>query len=148
MVAVVTATETAVVGAAMTAMGASTTAAGAPMTAPGIGTDGIAFATAASATRTDIGVATSAASMARTAWCFRQGVAHIVQYFPPLLEEVHAEEEEVMMVGLFVLVVVVRVVCAGCVCAARPCCFVRLTRISAPKKWQTIAYWILPECSR
>jgi hypothetical protein len=39
MVAVATAMETA-------AAGAATTAAGAPMTAPGVGTDGIAFATA------------------------------------------------------------------------------------------------------
>jgi hypothetical protein len=40
-----------------------------------------------------------------------------------------------MMGGLWVLVVTVvcGVVRAGCVCEARPCCFVRLTRISAPK---------------
>jgi hypothetical protein len=71
---------------------------------------------------------------------------HIVQYFPPLLEEAHApysqsetEEEEAMMGGLWVLVVMVvwGVVHAGCVCAACPCCFVRLTRISAPKKSAT-----------
>jgi hypothetical protein len=40
-----------------------------------------------------------------------------------------------MMGGLWVLVVMV--VCgavrAGCVCAAHPSCFVRLTRIRAPK---------------
>jgi hypothetical protein len=79
---------------------------------------------------------------ARTAWHFRQGVAHIVQNLPPLLKEAHAphslpeaEEEEAMMGGLWVLVV--RVVCgvvrAGCVCAASPCCFVRCTCISALK---------------
>jgi hypothetical protein len=53
---------------------------------------------------TAMGAATSAASTARTAWRFRQGVAHIVHYLPPLLEETHAphsqleaEEEEAMM---------------------------------------------------
>jgi hypothetical protein len=87
---------------------------------------------------------------ARTAWRFVRGVAHIVQYLPPLLEEAHAphsqleaEEEEAMMGGLWVLVM--RVVCgvmhAGCVCAASPCYFVRHTRKSAPKIWQTTAYW-------
>ncbi len=35
-----------------------------------------------------------------------------------------------MMGGLSMLVVVV---CAGCVCAVCPCCFVRPTCISAPK---------------
>jgi hypothetical protein len=58
------------------------TNAGMPTTAPGIGTDRIAFATAAGAT-------TTVTSAARTAWHFRRGVAHIVQYLPPLLEEVH-----------------------------------------------------------
>jgi hypothetical protein len=94
---------------------------------------------------TAAGAGTSAASTARTAWHFGQGVAHIVQHFPPLLEKAHAphsqleaEEEEAMMEGLWMLVV--RVVCgvvrAGCVCAARPSCFVRCTRtISAPKNW-------------
>jgi hypothetical protein len=63
-----------------------------------------------------------------------------------------------MMGGLCVLVVRVVcagcvcaahfcVVCAGCVCAAHFCCFVRLTRISAPKNWQTTAYWEFPESS-
>ncbi len=49
-------------------------------------------------------------------------------------------------------VLVVKVVCgvvhAGCVCAARPCCFVRLTCISASNIWQTTAYWGLPERSQ
>jgi hypothetical protein len=51
------------------------------------------------------------------------------------------------MGGLLVLAVMVvwEVVCAGCVCAASPCCFVRLTHISEPKKWQTTTYWGLPE---
>jgi hypothetical protein len=51
--------------------------------------------------------------------------------------------------GLWVLVVTVvcGVVHAGCVCAAHPCCFVRLTRISATKNRQTTAYWGLPERS-
>jgi hypothetical protein len=71
------------------------------------------------------------------------------KYLPPLLEEAHAphsqseaEEDEAMMGGLWVLAVMVvwGVVHAGCVCAASPCCFVRLTCISAPKKWQTTAY--------
>jgi hypothetical protein len=61
---------------------------------------------------------------------------------PPLLEEAHAphsqseaEEEEAMIRGLWVLVVMVVwvVVHAGCMCAVRPCCFVRLTCINAPK---------------
>jgi hypothetical protein len=41
--------------------------------------------------------------------------------------------------------VVCGVVCAGCVCAARPYCFVRLTRISASNIWQTMAYWGFPK---
>jgi hypothetical protein len=144
-VAVATAMETA---AACAAMAAAET----PMTDPGVGADGIAFATAVGAATTALGAATSAASAARTAWCFGRGVAHIVQYLPPLLEgalapnsQLEAEEEETMMGGLCMLVV--RVVCAGCVCAVRPCCFVRLTPISAPKNWQTTAYWGLPESS-
>jgi hypothetical protein len=108
MVLVATATETA--------------AAGAPTTALGIGADGIAFTTAAGAATTAIGTATSATRVARTAWHFGRGVAHIVQYLPPLLlEEAHAphsqleaEEEKAMMGWLCMLVV--RVVCAGCVC--------------------------------
>jgi hypothetical protein len=42
-----------------------------------------------------------------------------------------AEEEEAMIRGLWVLVVTVvwGVVRAGFVCAARPCCFVRLTYV-------------------
>jgi hypothetical protein len=35
---------------------------------------------------------------------------------------------------VLVVMVVCGVVHAGCVCAACPCCFVRLTCISAPKK--------------
>jgi hypothetical protein len=43
------------------------------------------------------------------------------------------------MGGLCVLVV--RVVCAGCVCAVRPCCFdIRLILICAPNRWQTMGY--------
>jgi hypothetical protein len=53
-------------------------------------------------------------------------------------------------VGLWVPVVTVvcGVVCAGCVCTARTCCFVSLTRTSAPKHQQTMAYWGLPESSQ
>jgi hypothetical protein len=149
-VVVVTAMETA-------AAGTVTTATGAPTTAPGVGAVGIAFTTAAGTETTAMGAAQSAASAARTAWHFWWGVAHIVQSLPPLFEEVHApnsqseaEEEEAMMGGLWVLVVMVvcRVVHAGCVCAASPCCFVRLTRISAPKNWQTMANWGSPESSQ
>jgi hypothetical protein len=140
MVVVAIATETAAAGAARTAAGAPTTATGAPTSAPGVGADGIAFATAAGTATTAACTATSAASAARSAWRFGQGVAHIAQYFPPLLlEEAHhaqhsqleAEEEEAMIRGLWVLVVTVvwGVVHAGFVCAARPCCFLRLTRI-------------------
>ncbi len=53
-------------------------------------------------------------------------------------------KEKAMMGGLCVLVV--KVVCAGCVCAACPCCFGRLTHI-APTSLQTTAYWGLPERS-
>ncbi len=100
--------------------------------------------------------ATSAVSTARSAWCLGRGVTHLAQYFPPLLEKVHAphpqseaEEAEAMMEGLWVLVVTVvwGVVHAGCVCTACPCCFVRLTRISAPINWQTTAYWGSPKSS-
>jgi hypothetical protein len=76
MVAVVTAMETAAAGAPMTA-------AGAPTTAPGVGADGITFANAVGAETTAVGTAKSAASAARTAWCFWRGVAHIGQYLPP-----------------------------------------------------------------
>ncbi len=107
MVAVATATETAAAGAAMTAADAPTTAAGMPTSAPGIGADGIAFATAVGAATTAACAATSTASAARSAWRFGRGVAHIVQYFPSLLEEAHAphsqleaEEEEAMIRGL------------------------------------------------
>jgi hypothetical protein len=136
-VAVATATDTAAMGAAMTA-------AGVPTTALGIDADEIAFTTTTVAAKTAVGAATSAASMARTALHIGRGVGHIVHYLPPLLEEAHAphsqleaEEEEAMMGGLWVLIV--RVVCgvvhAGCVCTACPCCFVRCTCIiSAPKK--------------
>ncbi len=52
--------------------------------------------------------------------------------------------------SLWVLVVTVvcGVVRAGCVCAAHPCCFVRLTRISASNIRQTTAYWGSPERSQ
>jgi hypothetical protein len=141
-VAEATATKTAAVGAATTVAGTPTTAPGVPTSAPGIGADGIAFTTAAS-------TATTAASMARSPWHFVRGVAHIAHYFPPLLEEAHAphsqleaEEEKAMIRGLWVLVVTVvwGVVHAGFVCAVCPCCFVRLTWISAPKNQQTTAY--------
>jgi hypothetical protein len=129
--------ETEAMGAAMTAAGTPTTTAGAPMSALGIGTDRIAFATAAGAATTAACVATSAASVARSSWRFGRVVAHIAQYFPPLFEEAqaHIQEEEAMIRGLWVLVVTVvwGVVRAGFVCAARPCCFVRLTCISASK---------------
>jgi hypothetical protein len=51
-----------------------------------------------------------------------------------------------MMGGLWVLVVMVvcGVVRTGCVCAARPCYFVSLTRTGAPKHQQTMAYWGSP----
>jgi hypothetical protein len=149
MVAVAIATETAAVDTAMTATGVPTAAAGAPMSAPGIGADGIAFTTTTGAATTAACAATSAASAARSAWRFGRGVAHIAQYFPPLLEEAHAlhsqseaEEEEAMIRGLWVLVVMIvwGVVCAGFVCAAHPCCFDRLMCISAPKNQQTTAY--------
>ncbi len=141
--AVATVMVTAANGAAMTVAGTPMTATGTPTSAPGVGTDRIAFATAASTATTAVYAATSAASAARSAWHFGRGVAHISQNFPPLLEEAHAlhsqseaEEEEVMIKGLWVLVVTVvwGVVHAGFVCAACPCCFVRLTCISAPKK--------------
>jgi hypothetical protein len=38
---------------------------------------------------------------------------------------------------VLVVTVVCGIVCAGCVCAARPCCFGRLTQISAPKIGKT-----------
>jgi hypothetical protein len=149
MVTVATATETAVAGAAATAAGTPMTATGTPTTALGIGTDRNAFATAAGVATTAACTATSAASVARSAWCFGRGVAHIAQHFPPLLERAHAphsqseaEEEEAMIRGLWVLVVTVvwGVVHAGFVCAVRPCCFVRLMCINAPKNQQTTAY--------
>jgi hypothetical protein len=60
---------------------------GAPMTIPGIGADRIAFTTAGGTVATTVmDAATSATSVARTAWRFRQGVVHIVPYLPPLLE--------------------------------------------------------------
>jgi hypothetical protein len=149
MVAVATGTETAAVGTTMTATGAPMTAGGVPMSALGIGADGIAFATAAGAATTAACTATSAASAARSACRFGRGVAHIAQYFPPLLEEAHtphsqseAEEKEAMIRGFWLLVVTVvwGVVRAGFVCAACPCCIVWLTCISAPKNQQTTAY--------
>jgi hypothetical protein len=148
-VAVVTAMETAAVGTA-------TSATVMPITALGAGAEGIAIATAAGTATTAACAATSAANAARTVWHFGRGVAHIGQYLPPLLKEVHAphsqmeaEQEEAMMGELWVLVVIVvwEVVRAGCVCAASPCCFVRLTRISAPKNWPTTEYRRLPESS-
>jgi hypothetical protein len=87
MVVVATAIESA-------AAGAATTAAGVPTTAPGIGTDGIAFAIAAGAETTAVGIAKSAASAERTACRFWRGVAHIVQYLPPLLEVAHAPHSQ------------------------------------------------------
>jgi hypothetical protein len=54
-------------------------------TALGVGTNRIAFSTAAGAATTAADAETSAASVARTAGHFRQGVAHMVQYLPPLL---------------------------------------------------------------
>jgi hypothetical protein len=131
------------------AEGAATAVAGAPTTATSVGADGIAFTTTVCTAKTAACAATSAASAARSAWRFGRGVAHVAQYFPPLLEEAHAphsqseaDEEEAMIRGLWVLVVMVVwvVVCAGCVCAVRPCCFVRLTCINAPKNKQTTAY--------
>jgi hypothetical protein len=128
MVAVVTATETAAAGAATTAVGAPTTAVCTPTSVLGAGADEIYFITAAGAATTAAGAATSTASTAMSTWPFVRGVAHIVQYFPPLLEEAHAphsqseaEEEEAMIQGLWVLVVMVvwGVVPAGFVCAAR-----------------------------
>jgi hypothetical protein len=120
------------------AAGAATTAAGMSISAPGIGADGIAFATAGGSATPAVGAATSAASTARSVWRFGQQVAHIVQYFPPFLEEAHAphsqleaEEEEAMIGGLCVLVM--KVICGGFVCAARPCSCVRLTCKSVPK---------------
>jgi hypothetical protein len=102
------------------------TAVGAPTSAPGVVTNRIAFATPAGAATTAACAATSAASAARGAWRFGRGVAHIAQYFPPLLEEVHAphsqseaEEKEAMIRRLWVLVV--RVVW-GVVCASFVCC--------------------------
>ena len=54
----------------------------------------------------------SAARAARTTLCVGWGVAHIVQYLPPLLDEAHAPhtqseagEEEAMIGWLCVLVV-------------------------------------------
>jgi hypothetical protein len=102
---VATAMETAAADTATTAMGT-------PATVPGVGADRIAFATAVGAATIAMGTVTSAPSAARTAWRFGRGLAHIVQYLPPLMEEAHdphsqleAEEEEVMMGGLWVLVV-------------------------------------------
>ncbi len=111
------------------AAGAATTAVVMPTTAPGVGADRIAFTTTTGMATTSVGAATSVASMTRIAWHFGWGVMHIVQYLRPLLEDAHAphsqseaEEEKAMMGGLCMLVV--RVVCAGCVCAALSCCFV------------------------
>jgi hypothetical protein len=120
MLTVATAMETA-------AASAETPTVGAPPTAPGFGTDGIVFATTVGAETTAMGLAKFVTSAVRTAWCFWQGVAHIVQYLPPLLEDAHAthsqseaEEEEAMMGGLWVLVVTIvcGVVHAGCVLQA------------------------------
>jgi hypothetical protein len=85
MVAVATATETAAAGAATTAAGAPTTATGAPTSVPGVGADGIAFAPTAGAATTAECAATSAASTAWSARRFGRGVAHIAQFFPPLV---------------------------------------------------------------
>jgi hypothetical protein len=54
-----------------------------------------------------------------------------------------------MMEGLgLVEMVVCGVVHAGCVCAARTCCFVCLTPTSAPRHRQTTAYWGSMESSQ
>jgi hypothetical protein len=121
------------------------TNAGAPTTAPGMGTGRSTFTTAeGAATTSAVAAASAATNAARIVWCFGRGVAHIVQYLPPLLEEAHAphsqleaEEEEAMMGELCMLAV--RVLHA--------LIFVRLTRIGVPKNQQTTAYWGLLERS-
>ncbi len=85
-------------------------------TAPGVGAEkvffAITFATSAGAATAAAGKEKSAASTARTTLHIGRGVMHIVQYLPPLLDEVHAphtqleaEEEEAMMGWLCVVVV-------------------------------------------
>jgi hypothetical protein len=111
---------------------------------------------------TAAGAATSAAHVARTIWCLGQGVAHIVQYLPPLFKEEHAphsqskaEEEDAMMEGLCVLVVCVlhTSVVLLVLCASLALSFVvrgsQAYYQCAPKigKQQTAAYWGLPERS-
>jgi hypothetical protein len=117
MVVVGTAMETVATGAVMTDIGT-------PTSAPDIGTDGIAFATAIGAAMTAMGTATSAASAARTAWCFRQGVAHIVQYLPSLLETAHTphSQSRAEAGGGGQNRKVVRAGCEGCVCWLCVCC--------------------------
>jgi hypothetical protein len=95
-----------------TTTGTGATAAGASATAPGVDAEKKAFATSAGAATAAAGKLTSAASAARTPLCVGWGVAHIVQYLPPLLDEAHAphtqleaEEEDAMMGWLRVLVV-------------------------------------------
>jgi hypothetical protein len=51
------------------------------------------FATCAGTGRT-AGAATPATSPSRTAWRFGRGVAHMVQYLPPLLEWEHAPHSQ------------------------------------------------------
>ena len=46
-----------------------------------------------------------------------------------------------MMGGMSVLVVVVRAVCAGCVCAAQPLLFCMALMHKSPNNRQTTAYW-------
>ncbi len=99
-----------------TAAGTAATALGASRTAPGVGAEkiffAITFATSAGAATAAAGKGKSAASTARTTLHVGRVVAHIVQYLPPLLDEAHAphtqleaEEEEVMMGWLCMLVV-------------------------------------------
>ncbi len=99
-----------------TATGTAATAAGTSTTAPGVGAEKIfftiTFATSTGAATATAGKGKSAASAARSSLSIAWGVAHIVQYLPPLLDEVHAphtqseaEEEEAMM-GWFCLLVV------------------------------------------
>ncbi len=81
--------------------------AGAETAAAGAG----GYATCAGTGRTT-GAATPAASASRTAWRFGLGVAHIVQYLPPLLIWEHAPysqaesvENEDMMGSIICLII-------------------------------------------
>jgi hypothetical protein len=108
-----------------TAASTAATAAGASTTALGVGAEkilfAITFATSAGAATATMGKEKSAASAARTTLHVGWGVAHIVQYLPPLLDEAHAphtqleaEEEETMMGWLSMLVVRVWLWGSGC----------------------------------